>query len=234
MALKGNFRGRIQLRVTFGGKSRVIKQQGSKSIDLGTWKIKKAGYQKLVLIGLRKKDRTTFGEIVSVEVTGKGKINYVPKGDSMSMHWGRRGPSLTLWHKYPRDVNVQYWYSELKVPKGQDTIGSYFMANGFNVGYFGMQVNSATERRILFSIWSPFKTDNPAEIPEDQRVKLLRKGPETITNDFGNEGSGGQSYKRFSWKPEKTYGFLVKGEPSPGLNDSTDYTAWHNSTEQGW
>jgi len=62
---------------------------------------------------------------------------------------------------------VHYWYSELKVPKGQDTVGAYFMANGFNHGYFGMQVNSETERRIIFSVWSPFKTDNPKEIPED-------------------------------------------------------------------
>lgn len=56
---------------------------------------------------------------------------------------------------------IDYFYSELRVPKGLDTEGSYFMANGFNVGYFGMQVNSPTERRFLFSVWSPYSTDNP-------------------------------------------------------------------------
>ncbi len=55
-------------------------------------------------------------------------------------------------------------------------IGSYFMANGFGQGYFGIQVNSASERRILFSVWSPFSTNNPREIPDDQRITLLKKG----------------------------------------------------------
>jgi hypothetical protein len=47
---------------------------------------------------------------------------------------------------------------EITVPVGQDPIGSYFMANGFGEGYFGFQVNSKTERRVLFSVWSPFRT----------------------------------------------------------------------------
>ena len=31
------------------------------------------------------------------------------------------------------------------------------MANGFGEGYFGIQVNGPNERRVLFSVWSPFK-----------------------------------------------------------------------------
>lgn len=50
------------------------------------------------------------------------------------------------------------------------------MANGFGEGYFGMQVNSETERRILFSVWSPFKTDNPKEIPDDHKITLNKVG----------------------------------------------------------
>ena len=50
------------------------------------------------------------------------------------------------------------------------------MANGFGEGYFGMQVNGPSERRVLFSIWSPFRTDNPREIPADQRIVALGKG----------------------------------------------------------
>jgi len=63
---------------------------------------------------------------------------------------------------------------------------------------------------------------------------LLRKGKDTVFNDFGKEGSGGQSFLRFMWKPEKTYGFLLKGEPSPGVPNHSDYTAWHKSEEKGW
>lgn len=84
-----------------------------------------------MLIGLRKKKLRTFGELVAVKVTGAGEINYVPAGDNSAIHFGRRGPSVNIRHQYPRNVKVHYWYSELKVPKGQDTVGSYFMANGF-------------------------------------------------------------------------------------------------------
>ena len=73
-------------------------------------------------------------------------------------------------------------------------------------GYFGIQVNSATERRILFSVWSPFSTDNPKEIPDDKKIKLLRKGKDVHTGEFGNEGSGGQSYLRYQWKTGTTSG----------------------------
>jgi hypothetical protein len=35
---------------------------------------------------------------------------------------------------------IEWFYSELTVPEGSDVIGSYFMANGFSEGYFGIQV----------------------------------------------------------------------------------------------
>lgn len=108
------------------------------------------------------------------------------------------------------------------------------MANGFNVGYFGMQVNSKTERRVLFSVWSPFKTDNPSEIPADYRVNLIRKGEGVHIKDFGNEGSGGQSRMVYQWKPETTYGFLLKGVPSTTDENHSEYTAWFKTPDEGW
>lgn len=143
-------------------------------------------------------------------------------------YWGRRGPSVHLSYETP-DKDIQWSYSEITVPEGEDTIGSYYMANGFAQGYFGMQVNSPTERRVLFSVWSPYETDNPNEIPEDSRIILLGKGQGVTTGSFGNEGSGGQSYKVFNWKAGNTYRFLLKGEPS--VNNSTDYTAYFFAPE---
>lgn len=55
-----------------------------------------------------------------------------------------------------------------------------------------MQANSATERRILFSIWSEWNTDNPGDIPEEYKVVLVKKGPGVIDGEFGDEGSGGK------------------------------------------
>ena len=130
----------------------------------------------------------------------------------------------------PTDEDVSYYYSELTVPVGEDNIGSYYMANGFGEGYFGIQVNSPTERRVLFSVWSPYETDNPDEIPADEQIKLNKKGTDVYTGEFGNEGSGGQSYLRYNWEAGTTYRFLLKGEPDG--TGKTDYTAWFFAPEE--
>ena len=62
---------------------------------------------------------------------------------------------------------------------------------------------------------------------------MLGKGEGVTTGEFGNEGSGGQSYKVFNWKAGNTYKFLLKGEPS--VNNSTDYTAYfYDSEAEKW
>jgi len=119
------------------------------------------------------------------------------------------------------------------VPEGEDVVGSYYMANGFGEGYFGIQVNSETERRVLFSVWSPFHTDDPSSIPDDEKIILVKKGEGVYTGEFGNEGSGGQSYLKYNWITGNTYQFLLKGKP---LADGyTQYTAWFKGPElQDW
>jgi hypothetical protein len=126
-------------------------------------------------------------------------------------------------------MNAEWFYNEVTVPKGNDVLHSYFMADGFAEGYFGMQVNSATERHILFSVWSSFKTDNPAQIPDDQKIIILKKGTGVHTGEFGNEGSGGQSYLLYNWKPGNTYKFLLHARPDG--NNRTVYTAWFFAPE---
>jgi hypothetical protein len=87
-----------------------------------------------------------------------------------------------------------------------------------------MQVNGPTERRILFSIWSAFETDDPSAIPQDYQVVLLKKGPNVTVKSFGNEGAGKQSFLHWNWKAGQTYKFLVFG--SPAGNETTVFTAW--------
>jgi len=146
-------------------------------------------------------------------------------------YWGRRGPSVHLSYSVPRDQKIEYAYSEITVPKDQDPIGSYFMANGFGEGYFGIQVNGPNERRVLFSIWSPFQTDIPKDIPEDQRIVLIAKGPEVRVGEFGNEGSGGQSFLVYPWVAGKTYRFLT--EVKPDGEGRTVYTSWFGDKGAG-
>lgn len=177
------------------------------------------------------KSGNSFAEISDILISGEaaeGKVYYV-KDD---FYWGRRGPSVHLRYDIPDEAkDIVWFYNEITVPEGNDVLGSYFMADGFADGYFGMQVNGPDERRILFSVWSPYKTDNPKDIPEDYRIKLLKKGEDVYTGEFGSEGSGGQSFRKFMWKTGTTYRFLLKGEPSE--NNSTDYTAYFFAPEVG-
>ena len=124
----------------------------------------------------------------------------------------------------PDDRNFEWFYNEMTIPMNQDKIGSYFMANGFNEGYFGIQVNSETERKVLFSVWSPFVTDDPSSIPEESKIQLIKKGDNVVIGEFGNEGSGGQSYMVYDWSPNIAYKFLNSAIPD-GLGN-TVYTAY--------
>lgn len=188
--------------------------------NLGDFEIKAAGYYYVDLLG---KDGVV--DISTINISGSAvEAGVIYCNDPNYYYWARRGPSCHLAYTVPTKENVSYYYNEIVVPKGEDVIGSYYMANGFGEGYFGMQVNSATERRILFSVWSPFHTDNPRSIPDDQKIVLLKKGADVHTGEFGNEGSGGQSYLKYNWEVGKTYKFLLKGVPDGKGN--TDYTAW--------
>lgn len=220
--------GKSRIRVTLLGQSKEIDIQGGTFIDypLGQWNVPKAGYAKITLEGLSKTG-ATYADVTDFGISGEvidEHTAFVRNNEGNFFYWGRRGPSVHLRYPIPDGVETEWFYNEVTVPKGNDVIGSYYMANGFGEGYFGMQVNSPTERRILFSVWSPFKTDDPSKIPSDETVLLARKGADVVTNDFGNEGSGGQSYLRYNWVAGKTYKFLLRGQPTE--NGYTTYTAY--------
>ncbi|KAF2508385.1 DUF3472 domain-containing protein [Flavobacterium zhairuonense] len=202
-----------------------------KAVVIGNWNINQEGYVALKIKGISKSG-SQFPSINRLTISSSnydGKISYVPNNEGNFYHWGRRGPSVHLNFQVPENINAEWYYNEITVPEKEDKIGSYFMANGFGEGYFGIQVNSATERRILFSVWSPFTTDDPKSIPENQRIKMLKKGENVHTGEFGSEGSGGQSYLKYNWKAGTTYKFLLRGFPEN--NNSTTYTAYFYAPE---
>ena len=73
------------------------------------------------------------------------------------------------------------FYNEVTIPKGSDVLHSYYMACGFARGYFGIQVNSKTERRVIFSVWD---AGNEAvdrnKVAEDNKVQLIAKGEDVF------------------------------------------------------
>lgn len=220
--------GQSTIEVTLAGQTKSVTLNSSteQQYAIGKFIISTPGYQEIQLRGVASSD--TFGELTRLSFGGSAASGASFIRDEV--YWGRRGPSVHLSYQLPEATPIRYFYSEMQVPTGQDVIGSFYMANGFADGYFGIQVNSASERRVLFSVWSPYQTDDPSTIPAHLQVKLLRKGEQVVTGEFGNEGSGGQSFLRYPWQAGTTYQFLLKAEPQ--ADNYTHYTAWFFAPEQ--
>lgn len=202
-----------------------------KDIYAGEWTAVDTGYVAVKIKGLSNTDGL-FPNIISIKLQGTAvdaKTTFVKNNEGEFFYWGRRGPSVHLNYTIPDSTNAEWFYNEVTVPKGNDILGSYFMADGFGEGYFGMQVNSPGERHILFSVWSPFNTDDPKAIPDDQKIIMLKKGDKVHTGEFGNEGAGGQSYLNYMWRAGLTYKFLVHAKPDG--NGRTEYTAYFLAPE---
>ncbi|BDU76528.1 DUF3472 domain-containing protein [Mesoterricola sediminis] len=101
--------------------------------------------------------------------------------------------------------------------------GTYVMVCGWRGGYFGIQEGDRGQRRLLFSVWDPTVGDDPAAVPEAQRVRLLFRDPEVRVGRFGDEGTGGQSFMPLAWKE----GVPVRLAVTARLEgDRTAYTGW--------
>ncbi|WP_316793183.1 DUF3472 domain-containing protein [Pedobacter frigoris] len=230
--------GNSKISITAAGTTltKEVSNLGSAIVQIGTIDIKNPGYVKVELRGLSKTGQV-YAEVSDLIISGpaleKGAA-YVKDNEGNFFYWGHRGPSVHLNYRIPSaaEANTEWFYNEITVPVGDDVLGTYYMANGFSGGYFGMQTNSPTERRVLFSIWSPFSTDNPKEIPDSMKVIMLKKGPNTKTGEFGNEGSGGQSYMLYPWEAGKTYAFLIRAQPNT-IKKSTIYTAYFKDVQKG-
>lgn len=215
----------------------IFKSSSTSTIPVGTVDILQPGYVRVDLKG-KSKTGESYASIDALAIgnaASQGTLTYVKSPDFF--YWGRRGPSVHMGYTLPAGQQ-EFFYNEVTVPEGQDVEGSYYMANGFGEGYFGIQVNSPTERRVLFSVWSPFTTDDPNAIPENHKIVLLKKGEGVKIGEFGNEGSGGQSYLVFPWKASLTYRFITRIRPTQ--NDQwgqacTEYTAYFfDASAQKW
>ena len=220
-------KGHSEIKVSYGKKHFKVRLDSDDftQVPVGRISVDKPGYVRIDLQGLSK-EGASFGKVkqlVAANVTGKS--NYVT---NFADYWGRRGPSVHLAYNLPAG-DTEWFYNEVTVPKEGETMHSYYMAAGFGEGYFGMQYNSPKERRVLFSVWSPFDTQDPKSIPDSHKIKLLRKGEGVQIGEFGNEGSGGQSFLRYPWKAGRTYKFLMHVRPDGQGN--TVYTAYFYAPE---
>ena len=127
-----------------------------------------------------------------------------------SVHLGYAAPAGSIF------------YTELTVEAS--TPGSYFMACGFNHGYFGIQeLMPGEDKVVLFSVWDPGDQNDPSRVANEERVEVLHRADDVRVGRFGGEGTGGQSFFKYRWKIGETCRFLVQATTNA---NKTAFAAW--------
>lgn len=214
-----------KLRLTVGGQARDVQVEGggmdaAVSADFGSFPIAKAGYQRFMLECLNEKGQR-FGDLEALVLEG---------GPVASAHFNlkerRNAASVHMNYPLPPDEKIQWFYNE--VTGVADPVCTFYMACGFKRGYFGMQVNSPTERRIIFSVWdSGNEAVSRSKVSADDRVQLVAKGEGVDAGDFGNEGTGGHSHLVYPWKTGTVQRFLLGAKPVDDTHTLYAGYWWH-------
>ena len=200
-----------KLRLTVANQSyeALVKGAGPDlvTVDFGSFDIDKVGYQRFALESLNPQGQPS-GDIESLLLDGpaaqNAHFNLQPRRNAASVH---------LFYPVDKDIEVEAFYCEMTGL--EDPIWTYYMACGWHRGYFGMQVNSPTERRIIFSVWdSGNEAVDRNKVVEEDRVKLIAKGQGVYAGDFGNEGTGGHSHMKYTWKTGQKQRFIVIAKPT--------------------
>jgi hypothetical protein len=200
-----------RLRLTVAGQSHEATAQsagtGPVTVNFGSFDIAQAGYQRFALESLNPPGQP-FGDIDALVLNGpaaqKAHFNLKSRRNAASVH---------LMYPVDKDTKVAAFYGEMTGL--EDPVATYYMACGWHRGYFGMQVNSLTERRIIFSVWdSGGEAVDRGKVADENRVQLVAKGEGVVTNDFGNEGTGGHSHLVYAWKTGEKQRFLVTARPT--------------------
>lgn len=184
--------------------------------------VKEPGWHTVTLTPKYRKSTEPYGRVTGLTLTGqaaeRAQFNLKPRLNAASVHIG--WPLKT-------GEQVNWFYNEVKAI--EDPINTFYMACGFRRGYFGMQINSPTERRIIFSVWdSGEEAADRDKVSDDNKVILLGRGEGVTASGFGNEGTGGHSHLTVDWKTNTRQKFLLKGTVS---GDKTRYTGWWYSPE---
>jgi hypothetical protein len=209
VAVKENVQAR--LRMTLDDVSREVEVQGlglkeSLQADFGEFEIAKPGYKRFQLESLH--GPAAFpGKCMTMLLDG-------PAAERAHFNLKERRNAASVHLMYPTQSNLDVEAFYCEVTAIEDPTATFYMACGWHRGYFGMQVNSPTERRIIFSVWdSGNEAVDRNKVDKENRVQLLGKGTGVVANDFGNEGTGGHSHLKYLWKTGQVQRFVVTAQP---------------------
>lgn len=211
-----------ELNLTLGKQMAAAKWEANDTeIAFPGLNIRDAGYHALRLTA----DSENRIDIANLTLQGPAvadcHFNLKPRKNAASVH---------LRYPVPAQSEVQAFYCEMTGV--DDPIWTYYMACGWHRGYFGMQVNSASERRIIFSVWdSGGEAVDRDKVGGENRVRLIEKGEDVYAGDFGNEGTGGHSHLKFKWKTGEKQRFVVTAKPVDATH--TIYSGYYFRPDQG-
>lgn len=217
----GDLGARLELRLPPGSESHLVLQIDGRSretrvrgsgndapvvADFGRWSLSRPGYHDFALLSLNPSG-SPGGDLDALLLDG-------PALDEahFNLEERRNAASVHLNYPVPPSNHVAAFYSE--VTAVEDPTATFYMACGWHRGYFGMQVNSPAERRIIFSVWdSGDEAVDRGKVADENRVRLVAKGDGVYSGDFGNEGTGGHSHLKYPWKTGQAQRFLVTAQP---------------------
>jgi hypothetical protein len=211
------------LRLTVAGQAREASARGAETnmtVNFQEFVIPEPGYQRLDLEFLKPPGEPGLALdslLLSGPAVAGAHFNLKPRRNAASVH---------LFYPAPDITNVDTFYCE--VTAVDDPIWTFCMACGWHRGYFGMQVNSEQERRIIFSVWdSGNEAIDRGKVAGENRVQLVAKGEDVYSGDFGNEGTGGHSHLKYLWKTGARQRFVVTAKPTDATHTVYSGFYWH-------
>jgi hypothetical protein len=196
-------------------------------IDFGEVPIAAPGYVRFRLESLNQ--RGLAGMTVDSLILGGSAV----EGAHFNLDPRRNAASVHLGFPVPPGVEVAAFYNEITAI--EDPVATYYMACGFSRGYFGMQVISETERRIIFSVWDSGaggEAMNRSSVAREDHVSLLAKGEGVHASVFGNEGTGGHSHLKTMWRTGEAQRFVTTAKPDGAHTDYSGY--WFHPEKRKW
>lgn len=214
-------------RLTIGNRTAEAAATGTgepQTVSFGTFSVGRAGYLSIAL----KSTGSLPGSVKELVLDGPAV-----EGSHFNTEARRNAASVHMRYPVPEGLEVEAFYCE--VTGLEEPVNTFYMACGFSRGYFGMQVISPQERRIIFSVWDAGEgstADDRSTVREEDQTRLLRKGDGVVTRVFGNEGTGGHSHLKYPWRTGERQKFVVTARPE-GTN--TDYAGyWFHPDRKEW
>ncbi|AOS43125.1 hypothetical protein Verru16b_00166 [Lacunisphaera limnophila] len=215
------------LRLTVAGQSRDATAVGAGAtlvfVDFGSFDLPESGYYRFSLESRNFLGKPA-GDLDALHLDGPATA-----GAHFNIKERRNAASVHLSYPVSPGAEVTAFYGE--VTGLEDPLWTFYMACGWQRGYLGMQVNSAMERRIIFSVWdSGNEAVNRSKVAAEDRVTLVAKGMGVTAGDFGNEGTGGHSHLKYRWKTGEKQRFLITARPADATH--TIYSGYYFRPDQ--